>query len=108
MAEAAHGRVHDSVVVGGGVNGCGSTRDVTGRGTFVPLAEEGDPAGATPSASAHLWWRNIGDAAAGTETPQDAMNALGAARGGVPERLERADVRDDTLKSRPATPPARG
>jgi glycerol transport system substrate-binding protein len=38
---------------------------------------------------AQLWWQNIGDASAGTKTPQAAMDALAAAQDLVMERLER-------------------
>ncbi|MDZ4760342.1 MAG: ABC transporter substrate-binding protein [Alphaproteobacteria bacterium] len=41
---------------------------------------------------AQLWWQNIGDAAAGAKTPQQAMDALCAAQEAVLERLERAGV----------------
>ena len=41
---------------------------------------------------AQLWWQNIGDAAAGTKTPQEAMNALAQAQDSVMERLERSGV----------------
>ena len=54
MAAAVHGRVYDLVVIGGGVNGCGIARDAAGRGLSVLLAEQGDLAGATSSASTKL------------------------------------------------------
>jgi glycerol transport system substrate-binding protein len=41
---------------------------------------------------AQLWWQNIGDASAGTRTPQAAMDALAAAQDSVMERLERSDA----------------
>lgn len=44
----------DILVVGGGVNGAGITRDLTGRGYSVILAEQGDLAQATSSASSKL------------------------------------------------------
>jgi len=44
----------DIVVVGGGVNGCGIARDAVGRGYSVLLAEKGDLAGGTSSASTKL------------------------------------------------------
>jgi glycerol transport system substrate-binding protein len=44
---------------------------------------------------AQLWWSNIGDAAAGAKTPQQAMDALCAAQESVMERLERAGVQGD-------------
>ncbi|WP_202397159.1 glycerol-3-phosphate dehydrogenase [Teichococcus coralli] len=46
--------VQDLLVVGGGVNGCGIARDAAGRGLSVTLAEQGDLAGATSSASTKL------------------------------------------------------
>ncbi len=42
-----------------------------------------------------LWWQNIGDAAAGTKTPQAAMDQLAAAQDSVMERLERSNVQGD-------------
>jgi glycerol transport system substrate-binding protein len=44
---------------------------------------------------AQLWWQNIGDAASGAKTPQQAMDALCAAQEAVLERLERAGVQGD-------------
>ena len=44
---------------------------------------------------AQLWWQNIGDAAAGAKTPQQAMDALCKAQEDVLERLERAGVQGD-------------
>ncbi|MGN6548885.1 MAG: ABC transporter substrate-binding protein [Pararhizobium sp.] len=44
---------------------------------------------------AQLWWQNIGDAAAGAKTPQEAMDALCAAQESVLERLERAGIQGD-------------
>jgi glycerol-3-phosphate dehydrogenase len=48
------GRVFDLAVIGGGINGCGIARDAAGRGLSVLLAEQGDLAGATSSASTKL------------------------------------------------------
>jgi glycerol-3-phosphate dehydrogenase len=45
---------YDIVVVGGGINGCGIAADAAGRGLRVLLAEQGDLAGATSSASSKL------------------------------------------------------
>lgn len=45
---------YDLVVVGGGINGCGIAADAAGRGLSVLLAEKGDLAGATSSASSKL------------------------------------------------------
>ncbi|MCZ7676768.1 MAG: glycerol-3-phosphate dehydrogenase [Roseovarius sp.] len=45
----------DLFIVGGGVNGCGIARDAAGRGLSVCLAEAGDLAGATSSASTKLF-----------------------------------------------------
>ena len=47
--------VHDLFVIGGGINGCGIARDAVGRGLSVVLAEKGDLAGATSSASTKLF-----------------------------------------------------
>ena len=45
----------DLFVIGGGINGCGIARDAAGRGLSVCLAEMGDLAGATSSASTKLF-----------------------------------------------------
>lgn len=45
----------DLLVIGGGINGCGIARDAAGRGLSVVLAEQGDLAGATSSASTKLF-----------------------------------------------------
>ena len=45
----------DLFIIGGGVNGCGIARDAAGRGLTVRLAEQGDLAGATSSASTKLF-----------------------------------------------------
>ncbi len=45
----------DLFVIGGGVNGCGIARDAAGRGLSVGLAEQGDLAQATSSASTKLF-----------------------------------------------------
>ena len=45
----------DLFVIGGGINGCGIARDAAGRGLRVGLAEKGDLAGATSSASTKLF-----------------------------------------------------
>ena len=47
--------VFDIFVIGGGINGCGIARDAAGRGLSVCLAEAGDLAGATSSASTKLF-----------------------------------------------------
>jgi glycerol transport system substrate-binding protein len=44
---------------------------------------------------AKLWWQNIGDAAAGAKTPQQAMDALAAPQDSVMERIERSRVQGD-------------
>jgi glycerol-3-phosphate dehydrogenase len=44
----------DLLVIGGGANGAGIARDAAGRGLSVLLAEKGDLAGATSSASSKL------------------------------------------------------
>jgi glycerol transport system substrate-binding protein len=41
---------------------------------------------------AQLWWQNIGDASAGTKTPQAAMDSLASAQDSVMERLERSNA----------------
>ena len=45
----------DVFVIGGGINGCGIARDLAGRGLSVTLAEMGDLAQATSSASTKLF-----------------------------------------------------
>ncbi|MCB1546560.1 MAG: FAD-dependent oxidoreductase, partial [Hyphomicrobiaceae bacterium] len=45
---------YDVLVIGGGINGAGIARDAAGRGYRVLLAEQGDLAGATSSASTKL------------------------------------------------------
>ncbi|MGR3495152.1 FAD-dependent oxidoreductase, partial [Citreimonas sp.] len=45
----------DLFVIGGGINGCGIARDAAGRGLSVRLAEMGDLASATSSASTKLF-----------------------------------------------------
>ena len=45
----------DLFIIGGGVNGCGIARDAAGRGMSVTLAEQGDLAQATSSASTKLF-----------------------------------------------------
>jgi glycerol-3-phosphate dehydrogenase len=47
--------VTDLFVIGGGINGCGIARDAAGRGLSVTLAEMGDLASATSSASTKLF-----------------------------------------------------
>jgi glycerol-3-phosphate dehydrogenase len=47
--------VFDLFVIGGGINGCGIARDAAGRGLSVALAEMGDLASATSSASTKLF-----------------------------------------------------
>ena len=46
--------IFDLAVIGGGINGCGIARDAAGRGLKVLVAEQGDLAGATSSASTKL------------------------------------------------------
>ncbi len=46
---------YDIFIIGGGVNGCGIARDAAGRGLQVALAEQGDLAQATSSASTKLF-----------------------------------------------------
>jgi glycerol-3-phosphate dehydrogenase len=45
----------DLLIIGGGINGCGIARDAAGRGLSVLLAEKGDLASATSSASTKLF-----------------------------------------------------
>ncbi len=47
--------VTDLFIIGGGINGCGIARDATGRGLSVVLAEQGDLAQGTSSASTKLF-----------------------------------------------------
>ena len=47
--------IHDVFIIGGGINGCGIARDAAGRGLDVVLAEMGDLASATSSASTKLF-----------------------------------------------------
>lgn len=47
--------LYDLFVIGGGVNGCGIARDAAGRGLNVALAEMGDLAQATSSASSKMF-----------------------------------------------------
>jgi glycerol-3-phosphate dehydrogenase len=48
------GRVHDLLIIGGGINGAGIARDASGRGLTVALVEASDLGGATSSASTKL------------------------------------------------------
>jgi glycerol-3-phosphate dehydrogenase len=57
---ASGGQAHtaadfDLFIIGGGINGCGIARDAAGRGLRVMLAEQGDLAQATSSASTKLF-----------------------------------------------------
>ena len=47
--------VADLFIIGGGINGCAIARDAVGRGLSVALAEQGDLAQATSSASTKLF-----------------------------------------------------
>jgi len=47
--------VTDLFIIGGGINGCGIARDAAGRGLAVSLAEMGELAGTTSSASTKLF-----------------------------------------------------
>ena len=55
MSEARRPDVADLFIIGGGINGCGIARDASGRGLKVVLAEQGDLAQATSSASTKLF-----------------------------------------------------
>jgi len=46
--------IHGLFIIGGGINGCGIARDAAGRGLSVFLAEQGDLASGTSSASTKL------------------------------------------------------
>jgi glycerol-3-phosphate dehydrogenase len=46
--------MRDIAIIGGGINGCGVARDAAGRGLTVLLAEKGDLASGTSSASTKL------------------------------------------------------
>lgn len=50
-----HPEVADLFIIGGGINGCGIARDAAGRGLKVMLAEQGDLAQGTSSASTKLF-----------------------------------------------------
>src|SRR5262245_29394347 len=51
---AADTGMYDIVIIGGGIHGCGIARDAAGRGLSVLLAEKGDLASGTSSASTKL------------------------------------------------------
>jgi glycerol-3-phosphate dehydrogenase len=53
--QAAGPAIADLFIIGGGINGCGIARDASGRGLSVVLAEQGDLAQATSSASTKLF-----------------------------------------------------
>lgn len=55
MSNGTAGVVTDLFIIGGGINGCGIARDATGRGLTVTLAEQGDLAQGTSSASTKLF-----------------------------------------------------
>ncbi len=55
MTDGSAGVVSDLFIIGGGINGCGIARDATGRGLSVTLAEQGDLAQGTSSASTKLF-----------------------------------------------------
>ena len=55
MSQETAGVVSDLFIIGGGINGCGIARDATGRGLSVTLAEQGDLAQGTSSASTKLF-----------------------------------------------------
>ena len=55
MTVQAYPETVDLFIIGGGINGCGIARDATGRGLTVILAEQGDLAQATSSASTKLF-----------------------------------------------------
>lgn len=47
-------KIHDLLVIGGGINGAGIARDAAGRGLSVALCDKGDIAGATSWTSSKL------------------------------------------------------
>lgn len=55
MTDVPHPAKSDIFIIGGGINGCAIARDAAGRGLSVTLAEMGDLAGATSSASTKLF-----------------------------------------------------
>ncbi|WP_375207849.1 glycerol-3-phosphate dehydrogenase [Hyphococcus sp.] len=55
MLHPPEANIYDVFVIGGGVNGCAAARDAAGRGLSVCLAEMGDLASATSSASTKLF-----------------------------------------------------
>ena len=55
MTDAPRPAMADLFIIGGGINGCGIARDASGRGLKVVLAEQGDLAQATSSASTKLF-----------------------------------------------------
>jgi glycerol-3-phosphate dehydrogenase len=55
VTDGSAGVASDLFIIGGGINGCGIARDATGRGLSVTLAEQGDLAQGTSSASTKLF-----------------------------------------------------
>ena len=55
VANSGPDKLLDLFVIGGGINGCGITRDAAGRGLSVALAEMNDLASATSSSSTKLF-----------------------------------------------------
>ncbi|MCR8547871.1 glycerol-3-phosphate dehydrogenase [Salipiger sp. P9] len=55
MTDQRETKPTDLFIIGGGINGCGIARDAAGRGLSVTLAEMGDLASATSSASTKLF-----------------------------------------------------
>jgi glycerol-3-phosphate dehydrogenase len=55
LADGAGSTAVDIFIIGGGINGCGIARDAAGRGLSVVVAEQGDLAQATSSASTKLF-----------------------------------------------------
>ncbi len=55
MRQKPSADIVDVFVIGGGINGCGIARDAAGRGLSVVLADMGDLASATSSASTKLF-----------------------------------------------------
>lgn len=53
-SHTANAEIHDVLIIGGGINGCGIAMDAAGRGLKVLLCEQNDLASATSSRSSKL------------------------------------------------------
>ena len=88
-----NGLTVDLLVVGGGIHGAGIARDAAGRGLSVLLAEQGDLAGATSSASsklAHggLRYLELGDFRLVREALQERLHQLEAQKMALGRQVE--------------------